>query len=69
MDDWWKVGEDDYGCTVEQLKEVLEYSLSLVNLPFAKYLNENITTETGGGMVSEYNVVWRMGVGHCPQKM
>ena len=63
MDEWWAEDPDEYGCTVEQLEEVLEHSLSLVNLPFAKYLNKTNTTETGDGLVSEYNVFWRMGRG------
>ena len=53
VDRWWTVEEDSYGCTVEQREEVLEYSITLMNLPFAKFLNGSLETDTGNGLVSK----------------
>lgn len=55
VDRWWTVEEDSYGCTVEQREEVLEHSITLMNLPFAKFLNGSLETDTGNGLtVDEY---------------
>ena len=44
---WWRFENDSYGCTVEDREETLEYSMTVMNLPFAIYLNMSTTTETG----------------------
>ena len=50
-DRWWMFEPDSYGCTVEERETVLEYSLILMNLPFAIFLNMTTETDTGYGLV------------------
>ena len=37
---------------------MLEYSLSLMNLPFAKFLNMTKATDTGNGLVRDYLLMY-----------
>ena len=52
---WWRFEPDSYGCTVAERETTLEFSITVMNLPFAIYLNESTVTETGGGLVSFIN--------------
>ena len=51
VDGWWRFDNESYGCTPEEREEVLEHSITLMNLPFARFLNDSIVTETGNGLV------------------
>lgn len=54
VDGWWRPGNDSYGCTVEQREEVLEHSITLMNQPYARFLNgSQMETDTGNGLVSK----------------
>ena len=44
---WWRFEADSYGCTVAEREDTLEYSMTVMNLPFAAYLNMSTTTDTG----------------------
>ena len=64
---WWRFEEDSYGCTVAEREETLEYSMTVMNLPFAIYLNMSTNTDTGHegtdngrGMVYTYNISYRV---------
>jgi gamma-aminobutyric acid type B receptor len=44
---WWRFEAGSYGCTVAEREDTLEYSMTVMNLPFAAYLNMSTTTDTG----------------------
>jgi gamma-aminobutyric acid type B receptor len=53
-DGWWTSSEQ-YGCTAEQMEQVLEHTLSIVFLPGARYLNATLPTDTKSGLtIGEY---------------
>lgn len=43
---WWTLEPEKYGCTAMEFEEVLEYSLSLLHLPYAKFLDQERETDT-----------------------
>ena len=45
---------DEYGCTIEEMEHVLKYSMTLLILPYGRYIDNSTQTDTGGGLVSEY---------------
>ena len=42
---------EQYGCTGAQMEEVLRYSMTLLILPYARYLDRSLQTDTGDGLV------------------
>ena len=53
---WWTNNVQRFGCTAEQMAEVLQNTLTLGFLPSARYLNPSLHTDTNGGFVSIYNI-------------
>jgi gamma-aminobutyric acid type B receptor len=52
---WWRDDVEQYGCTPEQMEQVLEHTLSIVFLPGARYLNATLPTDTKSGLtIGEY---------------
>ena len=49
---WWKDDVEQYGCTPEQMEQVLEHTLTIVFLPSARYLDPSLTTDTKTDLVS-----------------
>ena len=49
--EWWISDIEQYGCTAEQMEQVLQYTLSIVFLPTAEYLDPDLTTDTREGLV------------------
>ena len=52
VDGWWRFEPDSYGCSVEERETTLEYSMTIMNLPFASFINSSTVTETGQDIVS-----------------
>ena len=42
---------EQYGCTQEQMEQVLEHTLTIVFLPSARYLDPSLTTDTKTNLV------------------
>lgn len=53
-EEWWTKGVEEYGCTAEEMERVLKYSMTLLILPYARYVDNSTQTDTGGGLVSEH---------------
>ncbi|CAI8009752.1 hypothetical protein GBAR_LOCUS6519 [Geodia barretti] len=52
---WWRDGVEQYGCTPEQMEQVLEHTLTIVFLPSARYLDPSLTTDTKANLtIGEY---------------
>ncbi|CAI8023404.1 Gamma-aminobutyric acid type B receptor subunit 1 [Geodia barretti] len=52
---WWRDGVEQYGCTQEQMEQVLEHTLTIVFLPSARYLDPSLTTDTKTNLtIGEY---------------
>ena len=52
LDGWWADDIEQYGCTADQMKQVLQHTLSIVFLPSVRYLDPSLTTDTHKDLVS-----------------
>ena len=62
---WWFNDIEKYGCTGQQMEEVLQYSMTLLILPYARYRDRSLRTDTGGGLVRQSSFYFPVCIGRC----